>query len=150
MTWTYDVSNITPGSISEVRLKIGDTIASDQLLQDEEIAYFQTQQVCLELVCALCCDAIMNLYSRLADSTVGSVSQTMSQKAEAYRARGFDFRRQAPISLGFGGISQSQKDALDDDTDAVQPVFKKGADDNPGTASDMGSRNAIDPFFEGF
>jgi hypothetical protein len=151
VTWTYKLGDLaTPGSISEVRLKIGDTIAADPLLQDEEIAYFQTIEQSLELVCAMCCEAVAALYSRLADSTDGSISQSMSQKSAQYRERATELRRQAPITLGFGGISQSAKDALDADNDAVQPLFKKGGDDNPGTPSATRTLQGIDPFFEGF
>lgn len=151
MTWTYDLTQLTtPGSISEVRLKIGDTIPADPLLQDEEIAYFQTIEQSLELVCALCCEAVAALYARLADSSDGSISQSMSQKSAQYRERAQELRRQAPMVFGWGGISQAAKDALNQDTDAVQPLFRKGGDDIPGTPSSTRTLNGVDPFFEGF
>ena len=47
MTWTYDEANIdlttSAGRLNAVRAVIQDTDSSDQLLQNEEIAFFLVQ-----------------------------------------------------------------------------------------------------------
>lgn len=146
MTWTYTASPLTVPR-DAARLEIGDTVAADPLLQDSEIDYYLTQEPTLQLACAKCCEAIAALYSRLADSTIDKVSQSMSQKSAQYRKRAIELRRQVPMTPTFGGISHAAKDAVSQDADAVQPVFEKGADDIPGAPTDMTTIKAIDQLY---
>ncbi len=130
MTWTYD-PNITTDR-DKVRLNIGDTNTSSQLLSDEEIAYFLTQAGVLG-ASVLAAEAIAAKFSALCDQQVGDLSVTFSQKAKQYRELAKQLRRQ--IGLSSAGpiapaISISDKDTAELDTDRVEPAFTIGMDDN--------------------
>lgn len=150
MTWSYSGVPVA-GTVDEIRFLIGDVVIADQLLQNEEISYAMTAEPTVYLASAICCEAIAALYGRLADSTVDAIQQSMSQKCKQYRERAVQMRRQAAIQATptFGGISQSVKNTLNQNTDGVQPVFQKGQDDIPGGGGLNGNK-AQDPYFEGF
>lgn len=64
---------------------------------------------------------------------MGDVKDSASQKAKAYQALAEKLRSRATaLALPkFGGLSISEKETLAEDTDAVQPAFAIGQDDNP-------------------
>lgn len=148
MAWTYS-GDPTSSQKDEVRFLIGDTIASDPLLQDAEVNYCLAQEPMSLLAAALACVAISSLYSRLADSRIGDVQQSMSQKSKQYAELALELRRRAAVSATptFGGISHSVKDTLNQDTDLVQPDFARGMDDIPGAPQSNVPLNT-DPFLE--
>jgi hypothetical protein len=147
MTWTYVLPIATPKD--EVRFYSGDTDSSRQLVQDEEIAFVLTTQPNTLLAAAIVCDAAAAKLSQEADARVGDVSESSSQKATAFRQRAKDLRSNGyklakPI---FGGITRSQKEALDQDTELVQPSFRVGQDDHPGVPNERDAK--IDEGWEG-
>lgn len=131
MSWTYILPITTPKD--EVRFHSGDTDASRPLVQDEEIAYVLSKQPNVTLAAAIICDSIVGKLSQNTDASVGDVSESSSQAAEAFRKKAADLRKEAgKLALPlFGGITHSQKDKLDQDTDLVQPSFRIGQDDHP-------------------
>lgn len=149
MAWTYS-GDPSASQRDAVRFLIGDTITADQLLQDAEIDFCIAQQSGSYLAAAMACESICALYSRLADSSIGDVSQSMSQKSAQYSAKAEELRRRAAINVlpGFGGISQSAKDDLNSDTDAVAQTFAKGLDDIPGAPSGLVPNDPQDPFLD--
>jgi len=132
MVWNYSGD---PGSSDRdaIRFLIGDTDELDPLIQDEEIAWVLLENPDVRLAGAVVLRALAAKLSRQGDKRVGEVSESASQMAEAFSARADELESQA-MSLAlpsFGGLSISEKETLDEDTDAVQPSFRIGQDDHP-------------------
>lgn len=137
MTWTYD-GNPAAVPRDAVRFLCGDTDTTDQLVTDEEIAWLLTENPNVYSAAAEACRAIAAKFSRYADKTVGEISESWSQKSEAYDARADDLDAKAAVLArpSFGGLSISEKESLDQDTDAVQPSFRIGDWDHPEVPSE--------------
>lgn len=82
MSWSYN-SNLATDK-DKVRLLVGDTDTTDQLLQDEEINYLLTETGNVLLAASRAAKAIAAKFSRQANKTVGDLRIDLSQKAEAY------------------------------------------------------------------
>lgn len=135
MTWTY-TGNPAASPKDAVRFRVGDTDVDDQLLQDEEILYLLGTEATVIQAAASAADAIAARFSRLSDKAVGDLRIAFSQKSAQYRQLAADLRKEAGISMAVpfaGGISRSQKAAQESDSNRVQPSFKVGMDDHPGT-----------------
>lgn len=137
MTWTYTAPTTDR---DKIRFLCGDTDTTDQLVTDEEIAYVLTTRTNLYLAAADVCEAVAAKYSRKADTSNGALSVSASQRSGQYATRAQELRARAN-SLGApaffaGGQTVSGKDDLSADSDAVQPAFRVGQDDLPGTAAD--------------
>ena len=138
MTWTYGPTFSL--ARDRIRLLIGDTDSSDQLVSDEEIAVYvtggQLAQSSDYLSAAMVCDAIAAKMSRRADMSAGGSSVSLSQQATAYQTKARHLRRQAALSTSpfIGGQSISDKDSREEDTDRVTPAFTREMGDE--TASD--------------
>ena len=141
MTWTYTGDPGVAGSaaataqnnLDAVRLCIGDTDTTDQLMQDAEINWFMLSQcggtvgaVNIYRAAAYCCWKIANDFSRRADKVIGPAQLKSSQKSAQYKARGDEWFFQSRLWTGApyaGGISISDKEAVESDTDRVEPKF---------------------------
>ncbi len=137
MSWNYSGDPSTSDK-DAVRFLAGDTDDCDQLVQDEEILWELTQESNIYLAAADIAEVISTQFARLADTKIGPVSESLSQKAEAYQKRADKLKDRAkgtgrPIDaeIFVGGISISGKRELRDNTDAVQPSFKFEMDDHP-------------------
>src|SRR2546426_19332 len=122
MTATY-TANPQTVPLDAVRWWCGDTDVSAALLQDTECTFaISMQPNDTRLAAALCCDALAGKYARRADITVGEVSKRNGAVAKSFRDQAEWLRDQAgKLALPFfGGQSQSAKDSLTQDTDAVQ------------------------------
>jgi len=133
MTWTYKGE---PGTIprDHVRLLIGDTDCEDQLLSDGEILFFLDENGSAKSAAVAAAQAIAAKFSRLADEKVGQVSVTYSQKAEHYRNLADTLKTQLSVTRlapYAGGISVSDKDLVESDTDRVNPAFTRTTHQNP-------------------
>lgn len=137
MTWTYG-GDPSANDKDAVRFLSGDTDTTDQLVTDEEIAWLLTENPNVYSAAAESCRAIASKYARYADKTVGRISESASQKADAYEARADSLDEKASMNCvpSFGGLSISEKEALDEDTDAVQPSFPIGDWDHPEVPSE--------------
>jgi len=131
MSWTYtnDPSEVP---LDAVRLEIGDTDTNDQLLSDEEIEHIMTQATGHFYVAARCCDLIALKLAKDADRSLGPLSVRLSQRSERYGVLAGKLRRRAATGAEpyFGGLSESERTVDVDDSDLVQPIFKKGMMDN--------------------
>ena len=128
-TYTSDPEN---SKRDAVRLLTGDTDSTDPLLQDSEVDYFLSLYGdAVYPAAAAACDAIASKYARQADTTNGRLSVKASQRSEAYAKKAKELRRDTLLGAEVfaGGLTISGKNALDDDTDAVQPAFSVGMDD---------------------
>jgi hypothetical protein len=146
MAWTYSA---TPGTSTaderrdSVRLLVGDTDTNDQQLQDAEIAFFLAQTN--DAIYAAAAQAARTLaakYARLVDTSVESVRVQYSKRREQYDAIAVQMERldkKFGAGLGTplaGGISISEMDSADDDSDRPRPRFERGMFNAPGDADD--------------
>jgi len=140
MTWTYDPSLSTDKDL--VRFYVGDTDTTDQLVVDEEILAILTDYSDPKLAAAVVCRSLAAKFARSTTYKVGDVSENCSDIAKFYNdlAAKLDPHGITEGTLlvlpSFGGLSLSEKDTLDADTDAVQPAFSKGMNDIPGGPDD--------------
>jgi len=138
MTWTYNASLLSSTALYRVRFFCGDTDTTDQLVADEEISYLLTQTTSETLAAAWACEYLSRRFARDADKSIGSLSVSSSQRAKAFAARAQELKADDQIlAVPFaGGLSISDKQTLDADTDATQPQTRIGQDDNPRTKTD--------------
>lgn len=135
MTFTYSSTDLST-TLAVVRLLLGDTDSSDPQLTDEEIAAFTTRYGGVYFPAAAACDALASKYARYTSKTVGRLSIQYGERAEHYAKLADQLRRQAATSALVpyaGGISDSDKQTQEADTDRVKPQFLLGMDDYPGT-----------------
>lgn len=134
MTWSYTPSDIQTNKTDQVRWLVGDTVATDQLVQNEEIAFALTQRVSVYGAAAIVCRAIASKFSREADTVDRDLRTTLSAKAKAYASRAAMYEVQAMARSGVsayaGGISISDKVQQELNLDRVPPAFTVDMDDN--------------------
>ena len=138
MTWTYSVADLASSPKDQVRRMIGDVISSDQQIADEEINFAITQRSSVYGAAADCCRYIAAQYSRKADLVTqgagGSLKTNYSQQSRAYAAMAATFESKSAMFGGAvpyaGGISVSDKQKNEQDTDRVAPQFNIGEFDN--------------------
>lgn len=130
MTWTYDPSLASP--VDQVRLLIGDTLNSDQLLQDEEIQFFLDADANVNRVAAQCCKILAARFAREVDKQVGDLKIWASQKQKQYLALQEEQSAKAAMLSGTpmaGGVYTSEKTTMEERGDVVQPFFRRGMHD---------------------
>lgn len=134
MTWTYSLSQLSTSQLPQVRFLIGDTLVSDQLLQDEEINYAIGARGNIYGAAADCCRSIAATFSRQVDSAVGDLRASFSQKAKAYLDRALNLDAQFALNGGAlpfsGGMTWTDIEAAEADTERVPPQFNIGQQDN--------------------
>ena len=134
MTWTYYAAGIAASPMMQVRMIIGDTVAENPQVEDEEINFFLTMRSSIWGAAAECCRALASQYSRSADLRAGDTERKFSQLAAAYalRAQQFDAKAaSAGAGLPYcGGISQADKENQAQDPDRVNPQFALGMFDS--------------------
>jgi hypothetical protein len=130
--WTYYPSSGLPRDA--LRLMIGDTVPTDQQLQDEELAVFIAQRGTITGAAADACRSLAAKYSRsVTQAGGGSASAAFSDLSKAYSRMAFTFeaRSAARGSMPYvGGISMADKQQGVQDADDVQPQFMVGILDN--------------------
>ena len=137
MVWSYS-GNPADSALDAVRFLTGDTDTNDQLLDDEEIKWTNNQvtgsdtaTTALYEVSYRCMVAIASKFSRLADQSVGDLKVDMFQKATNAREQAALLKQQAlregntPVPYA-GGISVSDKEIDQENSDIVQPYFSRG------------------------
>jgi len=137
MTWTYG-GNPSASALAAIRFLTGDTDTNDQLINDEEIAWTNNQvtgsdtaTTALYEVSYRVMVAIASKFSRLADQSVGDLKVDMFQKATNAREQAALLKQQAlregntPTPYA-GGISVSDKEIDEENSDIVQPFFSRG------------------------
>lgn len=131
MTWTYSGD---PSSTSRdaVRFLIGDTDNTSQLVTDEEIAYMLTQEGSTSSAAARVCRSLAAKYARFMDQSVGDLNISYSQRFSQFSEMAAKLESDASSRVGIpyaGGISQTDKDSRESDTDRVLPASKVGVHD---------------------
>ena len=135
MAWTYDVApgeDTADGRRDAVRLAIGDTDADDQQIQDEEIAFYLSQENDRIIFAAIACArALLAKYSRLVTNSVESARVAHTERVENYRKLISELetesrRKGAGVgSVRAGGIDRVTVERGERDTRRVQPAFRQ-------------------------
>ena len=138
MTWTY-AGDPALDALSAIRFVMGDTDTNDQLINDEEINWTNVQVSgtststdSIYEVAMRCCLAVAAKFARLADQSIGDFKVSLSQKAVAMRAQADAIKNELVVREGgvptpyAGGISISDKDIDELDSDRVDPSFAMG------------------------
>jgi hypothetical protein len=138
MTWTY---TNTPGMTTSasrrdgVRFLVGDTETTDQQVTDEEINFALTEAGDdIYYAGSLIARAIAAKYARLVDTAVdeAELRVSYSQRQKAYAEMATRLEVQSVKSAGggglglpsAGGVSVTEMNDADLDTDRVKPVFE--------------------------
>ena len=137
MTWTYG-GDPAASALAAIRFPTGDTDTNDQLINDEEIAWTNNQvtgsdtaTTALYEVSYRVMIAIASKFSRRADQSVGYLKVDMFQKATNAREQAALLKPQAlregntPTPYA-AGISVSDKEIDEENSDIVQPYFSRG------------------------
>jgi len=146
MTWTY-TNNASNVSRDSIRLLVGDTDQTDQLVTDEEIAYALTQRGNAQLAAAFICKAIATKFARFVDKEVGDLKQSYSQRVTQYKEMAEELEASGSIGSAVpfaGGISVADKESERSDTDRVDPRFREKQFDNRGASTNDRDPNRFD------
>jgi hypothetical protein len=131
VTWTYDSTLASNRDI--VRFEIQDTDTNDQLFANEEIDAVLTAEGSVAPTVLRLSKKLMMKFARLVDTSVGRVSESASQRYQAYK----EIVERLENELGaaycmpsFGGVEVSANESLDEDDDLVQPKNKIDGESN--------------------
>lgn len=155
MTWTY--TNPDTSYRDAIRLLIGDTDSTDPLLTDEELAAVAKREGGVAsltaapdawgtaLAAAAAC--AMTLATKFAGQTgfsIGGYSEQSQARSERFSTLADELRAKAGryAAPRATGLSVAGEDTRDADTDALQPAFRRGQHDFPGTSTE---RRFLDP-----
>lgn len=113
----------------EVRFLTGDTDVRDPILLDGEIEYLLDLYNRTPLNASIrACETIAAKFSRMCDETVGQVKIIFSQKHQQYielAEKLTERLSKEDMTPYAGGISQSDKETVAQNTDRVKPDFTK-------------------------
>lgn len=135
MSWSYDPNTLntttSAGRINTVRLLVGDTDTTDQLVQNEEITFALSQTGDNVYYAAVwICRAIAAKFSRLVTTTLdGALSADYSDKAKQYNQLAIQIESQGKktsgkaLGISAGGISVAAMGVANSDPDRVKPAF---------------------------
>lgn len=133
--WTYDLTNLNTtsagGRLNAVRLLVGDTDESEQLVQDEEIQLALSQAGDnIYYTASWICRVLAAKFARMVDTQLdGALEQKYSDRIKHYTLLSSQMselgKKTSGKSLGVsaGGISKTQMDLANADTDRVGPKF---------------------------
>ena len=129
MTWSYSSALTT--NVDKVRWLCGDRDTNDQLIENEEITFALSESGNnLYRAAAMACRAIAaKLFNSLTlDKAPGSVSYDAAERAQGFLDLAAELETKATMSgsaagIFAGGISISDKQTREDDTDRVRPGF---------------------------
>ena len=136
MSFSYLLSEGLPNERDKVRLLVSDTDSENFLMEDEEIDFFISEEPNKYFAAASTANTmIMRLEGAFfEDQKVGETRlrtkriNELKLLIDQWRARGAT--HQLPSA---GGIFESDKEAMDDNTNILKSDFERGMSDYPGT-----------------
>lgn len=133
MTWTYTSTSTSFTNLNAVRFMTGDTDTTDQQFTDEEGQYAIDDEGAARPAAARICEILAAKYSRKADKAEGQLQISLSQKFDHYMLLAKRLRSAIAVlaTPHAGGISITDMEAAETDTDRVVPSFTIGMQDNP-------------------
>lgn len=135
-TWTYSGDPaISPKDA--VRFLVNDIDPAEKQISDEGIAYLLSQYGSPRLAAIAAAERLHMIYAQAASIVKeGDLMIDMKVRADAMSSlislMKSDDTSAVPMPSA-GGISIAQKQAVEQDTDRVQPLARMGQDDYPGT-----------------
>jgi hypothetical protein len=137
MAWTYDLDALGDTEAEEyplfvTRFLIGDTIQTDQQLQDEEILVLLDLGHSPQTVAIMLARSLAARYARYADKWVGDLKILASQRFKHYTELVGMLTTQGALigRPSAGGVYVSDKESYEANSSLVQGSFKRGMDDN--------------------
>ena len=127
MSWTYDPTLAT--DLDKVRFNVGDTDTNVQQISDEEITALLASEGSVINASIRILGNFISKYSLRANETVGRISVQYSGIVDNLR-KSLDNLSAQNASIYCGGLTKSGKAVYQDNTDLVQPVFKRGTGDD--------------------
>lgn len=113
---------------------MGDTVSTSPQVQDEEINFALGQRPSIYGAAAMVCRSLASRLAREADTVDKDIRTTLSSRSRSYLRMATEFEMQAAVRAGAlpyaGGISASDKQTRELDTDRVAPQFNIGMQDN--------------------
>lgn len=128
-----------------VRILVGDTDTTDQLLTDAQIYFFLLTEGNIYKAAAKAARSIQGKFSRTADISIESVKKSYSQRAQAYAKLADNLERQASTKIipspVVTGISNSEMESQRSTSDRPKENFYIGKFDNPNSQFDDSDGN---------
>lgn len=149
MTWTFSPN--LPTAKDVVRDYVGDTDSGDQLISDEQITAYLAVETSTLLAAARTAFAISAKFARKVSESVAGSSHSAESKFRQYEQLANRLLEQAGVngtasavlvSAWAGGISVSEKEAAEQDTDRVQPIFTRDLFRSPDVSDSTGELDA--------
>jgi len=139
VSFTYNPNDLTT-NLNQLRNLIQDVSSTAPEFQDAEIDFYNDQSSSIYSAAMLASNVLSMKYAQEVDKTVGKLKLAASKKSEHYKDMASEFKLMAEEKgsqqLYAGGISISDKDTVEADTDRVEPDFSKGMFDFEGTVTD--------------
>lgn len=131
----------------QVRRIVGDVLAGDQQLQDQEITWHINSFTNVYLAAAQCCRDIASQFSRKVDTVQGELRTLYSNQARSYASRAIEYQ-QFGMSRGgalpySGAVSIQDKINQTENTDRVPPDFNKAQFDDLLPVGPVGQQTPI-------
>lgn len=129
MSWNYS-GDPASSNLDAVRFLIGDTVSTDQQVSDEEITWLlSTSSSDVSQAAILAIESLIARYARYpASKTVGDLSISYGDRIKSYRELLTRIRSGLSLDLAepfAGGISISDKESRESNTDRVGPHFSR-------------------------
>lgn len=140
MAWSYSGD---PGASpkDEVRFLVADTDPGDPIVSDEEILFMLAEEGSPLKAAAGLAEVLAFRYARVCDTAIGDYRVSLSQVAERYRLLAKELESEAGLVSAIpyaGGISASDKKRQEEDTDRVEPAFRRGMFERDGVSERRG------------
>lgn len=141
MAWTYGADPLNSDQ-DLLRLLIGDTDTTDQLLSDAEVLYFTTTFSVPYGAAVAAAFAIAAKYARQINTRNSILWVYAKARWDHYMALYnllLDLESKAALcTIVVGGFSRAERLAIMANTDLIRPSFEIGQDDDPPRSEGMG------------
>lgn len=113
MTWSY-TGNPASSSKDAIRFLVGDTVSTDALVTDEEIAWALTQNTNVNIAASIIAKGLATKFATMKVSVkIGPISEEYGNRAKFYSDRAKELEKTAyegtTLNIYGGGISASDK-----------------------------------------
>ena len=133
-SWSYISTAPFSSSMSEIRLRIGDTSSSNTFLMDEEIqGVVDNTGGGNTMAAAVCADIIAATVARKVSISEGAFSASLQMQYQHYRSLAKRLRLEARTGSGVvygGGMSAADVSSVESDSNRVKPSFEIGQFDS--------------------
>lgn len=130
--WLYTGEPATR-TIDAVRLLIGDTDSTDQLIADNEITYLIGRHGSVNRTASEACRAIAAKFARLMNRSIGGLSADFSAKYNQYMQLADSLlskEETEPVAPFISGYNRVDKEARENELDRETTFSRKGVHDN--------------------